>query len=250
MEEVFALLLLALRPASSFNFCHPGVHAAAGNHRPAATRVTPEMLMRLPPLQRRTCIALSTWLLSGMVPGAPARADSPFGFLDPAGPSGGAGVKKEMPGFDGKILKQNFGFESCLPRLEAVRDQILRGLRLSVERGNYTMAKFYLDTKYTTYALSALGDTASILGRDSYDAEEVKKLYAGEIKRLNANLALDMPNQKQALVNILGLEKCVEAMIDYIPASVVEQVRARLKLEAQLRAGENPFLEMAAAEAQ
>ena len=178
--------------------------------------------MRLPPtpISRRSAAAALAALALSAGPRLPARA-----LVE--------GIPLYAPG-DAYMLPEA-GFETFLPKLEALRDSSIPALKLALSEQDWAAATQLTGPDVLKQQLAALGSTAALLGDEAYTALAFKARYAAAAKRLQRSLA--ERNQGDAGLLINEMESSVGDFVALIPQVVVDQVRAREQKLASLATG-------------
>ena len=146
------------------------------------------------------------------------------------------GIPLYAPG--DQIALPQFGFETQLPRLEALRDVMMPALQGAVEQGEWAAAAKAISGDALAKQLTVLGDTASILGDEAYTALSIKGKYASSAKKLQTSLSSAVPQREEIIRGVGELDATLREYMELIPDVVVRQVRAREAKLSGLRAGE------------
>ena len=167
-------------------------------------------LLSVQALSRRSVTAALTAFALTTVPRQPAAAQV-------------EGIPLYAPG--SSVLLPEAGFETYLPRLESLRDDILPSLSKAVSESDWPAAAQLANADLLAQQLKTFGSTAALLGDDAYTALSVKARYGAAAKRLQRALAEQSQGDAQLLVK--EMDTSVNEFTGLIPKVVVDQVRAR-----------------------
>jgi len=161
-------------------------------------------------LSRRSFAAAVTAFAMAAIPRQPAAA-----IVE--------GIPLYAPGE--KVMLPDAGFETYLPKLETLRDDVLPSLSKAVAELDWSVAAQLANADQNAQQMKLFGSTAALLGDDAYTALSIKARYSAASKRLQRALAEQAQGDAQLLVK--EMDASLNEFIGLIPKVVVDQVRAR-----------------------
>ena len=144
------------------------------------------------------------------------------------------GIPLYAPGEN--IMLPDAGFETFLPRIEALRDVTLPTLKLAISEAEWAAAKQLTSADSIKAQLKTFGGTASVMGDEAYTVLQLKARYAAAAKRLQQ--VLDAQNAGDAQLLVKEMETTVVELYALIPKVVIDQVRRREDILARKIAAE------------